>query len=92
MNRKSSSKMFDDYPEIKQADIDKAKFRIGLKEASKKRRVSIMLDTSIIEWFKQKAGLKGYQTMINNALKQVVESESMETLIRRVVREELGKA
>jgi len=92
MNRKSSSKMFDDYPEIKQTDIDKAKFRIGLKETAKKRRISIMLDTSIIEWFKQKAGLKGYQTMINNALKQMIETESIETLIRRVVREELGKA
>ncbi len=81
--------MSDDYPKITQKEIDRSVFRIGLKPTPKKRRVSIMLDSGIIEWFKKKAGMRGYQTLINNALKGIMEQDSLETLIRRIVQEEL---
>jgi hypothetical protein len=48
-----------------------------------------MLDAGIIEWFKKKAGMRGYQTLINNTLKGVIEQDSLEILIRRIVQEEL---
>lgn len=89
MNKKSTSKMSDDYPKVTQKDIDRSIFRIGLKGAPKKQRVSIMLDTGVIEWFKKKAGVRGYQTLINNALKRIMEQASLEILIRRIVQEEL---
>ncbi len=89
MNKKSTLKMSDDYPEITQKEIDRSVFRIGLKPAAKKRRVSIMLDSGVIDWFKKKAGIRGYQTLINNALKGVMEQDSLENFIRRIVHEEL---
>lgn len=90
MSKKSTSTASDDYPEITQKDIDKAVFRIGLKPAERKQRVSIMLDSSIIEWFKKKAGIKGYQTLINKALKEIVDQDSLKGLIRKIVKEELA--
>lgn len=89
MNRRATSRMSDDYPKVTQKDIDRSIFRIGLKPAPKKRRVSIMLDSGVIEWFKRKAGIRGYQTLINNALKGIMEQDSLENLIRRIVQEEL---
>ena len=61
-----------------------------------KIRITIRLDSEIIDWFRLKAGGKNggsYQTMINNALKEYVNQggEPLETLLRRVIREELGK-
>lgn len=91
MSKKSTSKISDDYPEISQSDMDRAILRVGLKAVSQKQRVSIMLDTAIVEWFKKKAGARGYQTMINQALKDVMEAASLEDLVRRIVREELKK-
>ena len=89
MNKKSTSRMSDDYPKVTQKDIDRSVFRIGLKPAPKKLRVSIMLDSGVIEWFKKKAGMRGYQTLINNALKGIMEQDGLENLIRRIVQEEL---
>lgn len=89
MNKKHTSKMSDDYPKVTQKDIDRSVFRVGLKIVPKKRRVSIMLDSGVIDWFKRKAGLRGYQTLINNALKGIMEQDSLESLIRRIVQEEL---
>ena len=89
MNKKSTLRISDDFPQITQKNIDRSVFRIGLKPAKKKCRVSIMLDSGIIEWFKKKAGVRGYQTLINNALKGIMEQDSLETLIRKIVQEEL---
>ncbi len=90
MSKKSTSMTPDDYPGITQKDIDKAVFRIGLKPAERKRRVSIMLDSSIIKWFKQRAGIKGYQTLIKKVLKEIVDQDSLKGLIRKIVKEELA--
>jgi uncharacterized protein (DUF4415 family) len=90
MNKKSSLKTSDKIPAVRQADLDRAKFRINLKEAPRKKRINIMLDTGVVEFFKQKASGRGYQTLINEALKRVINQEDMEKTIRRVVREELS--
>ena len=92
MNNLSSSTTSDDrdeYPKVTQADLDRATFRVGLKPAPRKQRITISLDTTIIEYFKAKAGERGYQTLINETLRQTKEREELEGTLRRVIREEL---
>ena len=57
-----------------------------------KQRVNIFLDGAVIEHFKTKAGDRGYQTLINEALKQAIQAEAIETVVRRTIREELRRA
>jgi uncharacterized protein (DUF4415 family) len=79
----------DEYPKITQDDLDRATFRVGLKAVPRKRRVTIMLDTGIIEYFKAQAGDRGYQTLINETLRQSVLGDDLEERLRRIIREEL---
>ncbi len=90
MNKKSSLKISDDAPIVTQADLDRARFRVNLQDVPRKQRVNIMLDTGVIAFFKLKAGQRGYQTLINETLKQAIHQEEIETLLRRIVREELA--
>ena len=78
-----------EYPKVTQADFDRATFRVGLKSAPRKQRITISLDTTLIEYFKAKAGERGYQTLINETLRQAKEHEQLEHTLRRVIREEL---
>ena len=57
-----------------------------------KQRVNIFLDGAVIEHFKTKAGERGYQTLINEALKQAIQAEAIETVVRKTIREELRRA
>ena len=57
-----------------------------------KQRVNIFLDGAVIEHFKTKAGARGYQTLINEALKQAIQAEAIETVVRKTIREELRRA
>lgn len=91
-NRHSSSAMSDEAPKVTQAMLDKARFRVGLQEVPRKQRVNIMLDTGVIAAFKAQAGDRGYQTLINEALKQYLHQQDLEDLLRKVVREELTHA
>ena len=92
MNNLSSSPTSDnrdEYPKVTQADLDRATFRVGLKPAPRKQRITILLDTTVIEYFKAKAGERGYQTLINETLRQSKEREDLERTLRRVIGEEL---
>ena len=94
MNNSSSSPTSDDrdeYPKVTQADLDRATFRVGLKSAPRKQRITISLDTNLIEYFKAKAGERGYQILINETLRQAKEHEDLEDTLRRVIREELRR-
>jgi hypothetical protein len=57
-----------------------------------KQRISIMLDAPIIAHFKAVAGERGYQTLINDALRRVVEGDRFIAELRCVIREELRDA
>jgi uncharacterized protein (DUF4415 family) len=92
---------YDEYPEITPENLKNAKYRVGLKEVSKeewratlprKQRINIMLDAGVVSWFKEMAGERGYQTLINETLKQSISQQSFETTLRKVIREELKKA
>jgi uncharacterized protein (DUF4415 family) len=73
-------------------DVSAAKFKQAADAQLGKQRVSIMLDTSVIQFFKTKAGERGYQTLINQALHQMMQGEQLETLLRTVIREEMSHA
>lgn len=105
MKRTSTTKtpaISDDAPKLAQADFDKARFRVGGKDVSRvewqaatrarigKLRINIMLDAPIVEHFKALAGERGYQTIINDTLRRVIEAGHIEADIRRVIREELA--
>lgn len=82
----------DDYPKVTRADLVRATFRVGLKPAPRKRRVTILLDTVFVEYFKAKAGERGYQTLIIETLRQAVEHDGLEEMLRRIIREELASS
>ncbi len=41
--------------------------------------------------FKAKAGGRGYQTLINQALREAMSREEFERMLRRVIREEIRR-
>lgn len=43
----------------------------------------------MIAWFKAQAGGRGYQTLINAALRAAMERTLLEDTLRRVIREEM---
>lgn len=70
-------------------DVTRDEFSAAVQERLGKQRVSIMLDSAIIAFFKAKAGERGYQTLINEALKNSLQQSDIEATIRKVIREEL---
>jgi len=81
----------DNYPKITQADLDRATFRVGLKPAPRKRRVTMLLDTGLVEYFKAQAGERGYQKLINETLRRAMERDELEDKLRRIIREEMRR-
>ena len=57
-----------------------------------KQRVNIFLDGGVVEHFKAKAGERGYQTLINEALKLAIQAETIEGVVRKTIRQELRRA
>jgi uncharacterized protein (DUF4415 family) len=79
-----------DIPEITEDQMARAELRIGGKPVPKgKVRVNIFLDANIVAYFKTQAGGRGYQTLINEALKDNIRYQDLEAILRRVIREEL---
>ncbi len=54
-----------------------------------KTRVNMFLDNKIVHYFKMRAGGRGYQTLINETLADHIRREELESLLRRVIREEM---
>ena len=62
-----------------------------------KTRVTIRLDTDILDWFRNQvdeAGGGNYQSLINQSLRDFVNRsrEPLEKTLRRVIREEIRRA
>lgn len=71
-------------------DFKQAVHRAGLKPLpQKKQKINITLDPDIVAWFKQQAGGRGYQTLINATLREAMQKKTIEETIRQVIREEL---
>ena len=93
---KTSTDLQGDKP-LRRADIAAGKLVLRKRSMSgavlpNKQRVNIFLDGAVIEHFKSKAGERGYQTLINEALKQAIQAESIEGVVRKTIREELRRA
>ena len=76
-------------------DFSKGKRGPVLPVSPRKERITIRLDTDILDYFRdlvERAGGGNYQTSINNALRAYIEGGQKPTLeetLRRVIREEL---
>ena len=78
-------------------DFSKARRGAVAPPSGNKARITIRLDRDIVEWFKAKVERQGggnYQTRLNDALRSFTEhqDESLEKILRKVVREEMRKA
>jgi len=81
----------------KEYDFSKGKRGAVVHVPAGKTRITIRLDTDLLEWFKKQvlaAGGGNYQTLINSALHEYVQGkeEQLEDTLRRVIREELRRA
>lgn len=80
----------------KQYDFSKGRRGAVVPPARGKSRITIRLDDEILNWFRREvndAGGGNYQTLINDALRAYIKKqpESLEKIVRRVVREEVRK-
>jgi uncharacterized protein (DUF4415 family) len=77
-------------PEITAEHMSRAKMRSGGKSVTRgKVRINMYLDSEIVEYFKTQAGGRGYQTLINQTLRESIRHQNLEEIVRRVIREEL---
>ena len=75
-------------------DIDFTNAKRGpvVPSESGKTKISIRLDNRILDYFRsivEKAGGGNYQTLINDALMEYIQQQSMLEAVRQAVREEL---
>ncbi|GHU36869.1 hypothetical protein AGMMS50256_34060 [Betaproteobacteria bacterium] len=74
MSKKSTTATFADDVPIIQSDIDSGKLILRERVNGKvvppsKQRVTLYLDAALVDHFKRLSGARGYQTLINDALK-----------------------
>ena len=80
----------------KEHDFSKGRRGAVLRAPAGKTRVTIRLDDDVLDWFRQQvddAGGGNYQTLINDALRIFMrqKQESLETTLRRVIRDEIRR-
>ena len=78
-------------------DFSQAKRGPIAPSVGKKTRITIRIDTDVLNWFRgevHKSGGGNYQRLINDALRAYVQSqeEDLVTTLRKVIREELASA
>ena len=91
MNKKTilpASNDLDEAPIWTDDDFKNAAHRVGLKPL-KKQKINIALDPDVVAWFKQQAGGRGYQTLINAALREAIQKKTIKETIRQVIRQEM---
>ena len=92
---------YDEIPELSDVDLARGTWKIASKAVSpaegktafsaalKKHKINLTLDPDVLAFFKQQAGGRGYQTLINATLREAMRAKSIEETLRRVIREEL---
>jgi len=95
---------YDEAPELTDADLARATWRIAGKEVSeaegrtafsaalKKQKINITLDPDVLAWYRTQAGGRGYQTLINATLREAMRGQQIAETVRQVVREEMRRA
>jgi uncharacterized protein (DUF4415 family) len=75
-------------------DFSKARRGAVMPAAPGKTRITIRLDTDVIDWFRAQvndAGGGNYQSLINEALRAHIKQQGLERTLRRLIREELRR-
>ena len=75
-------------------DFSKARRGAMVPPAAGKTRITIRLDSGVIDWFRAQVNEPGggnYQSLINEALKSHITKHGLERTLRRVIREELRR-
>ena len=83
-------------PRKQSYDFSRAQRGPVVRVPSGKTRITIRIDTDILDWFREQvdaAGGGNYQTLMNQALRRHVEQgeKTLEDTLRRVIREELQR-
>lgn len=78
----------------KEYDLSKAKRGAVIPSPPRKTRITIRIDTDLLNWFREEVDSTGggnYQTLINEALREHVQNRNdvLENTLRRVIHEEL---
>jgi uncharacterized protein (DUF4415 family) len=78
-------------------DFSKGKRGPVVKVPEGKEKITIRIDSDILEWFRNvvdEAGGGNYQTLMNTALREYIEGKTpkFEDSLRRIIREELKHA
>ncbi len=81
----------------KEYDFSQAKRGPVVAPTPGKTRITIRIDDDILEWFREQVNAVGggnYQTLMNDALRSAMQERKrpIETVLRKVVREELKRA
>jgi uncharacterized protein (DUF4415 family) len=98
MNKKTTSKASDPIDDLDEApiwteeDFANAIHRVGLKPVGKKLKINLTLDPDVVAWYKAQAGGRGYQTLMNAALRDAMRGFEIAETLRQVIREELHTA
>ena len=75
-------------------DFSNARRGAVVPTAPGKTRITIRLDSDVIDWFKgqvNEAGGGNYQSLINETLKDHIKQQGLERTLRRLIREELRR-
>ena len=78
----------------KEYNFSKAKRGAVIPSSPGKTRITIRIDTDLLNWFREQvdnAGGGNYQTLINDALREHIHNKDdvLENTLRRVIHEEL---
>lgn len=80
-------------PEITDKQMKRSVLRVGGKPIPKgKVQVNLSLDAGVVAYFKTQAGGRNFQKLVNEALKTKIRDQNIESVLRRVIREELHGA
>ncbi len=81
---------------LEEYDFSKGKRGAIVQPPAGKTRITIRVDDDVLDWFREQVdaaeGRKSYQAMMNQALREYMQRqrEPLESILRRVVREELA--
>jgi uncharacterized protein (DUF4415 family) len=91
MNENSISQTadLDEVPPVTAKDFANAVHRVGLQPVGKKLKVNMTLDPDVVAWYKARADGRGYQTLMNAALREGMRGFDIAETLRQVIREEL---
>ena len=67
----------DEVPPLTDAFFKRAVHRVDLKPVGKKPKINIALDPDIVAFFKTRAGGRGYQTLINASLREIMREQAL---------------